>query len=190
MAVVEGEKEDWDVVGDYTNKTLRMKADRWSKALLNEETKNVVATFFDSNVDQLVIGLNTCNQLTTTHDVQAGLRTKAVYFLKTMDEPLQRAVEEDEESNLVREQLIFGDIAPQPLDQLSTLIEEVLIPLLENPMNRDGWPEDVSDDVSQQLYSLRGTVYRTWGQLRGQTLLPLPFGLDALEKAERHALDT
>ncbi|ROT70436.1 putative dynein beta chain, ciliary-like [Penaeus vannamei] len=48
----------------------------------------------------------------------------------------------------------------------------------------------VKEDVSRQLYSLRGTVYRMWGQLRGQTLLPLPFGMDALEKAERHALET
>lgn len=62
--------------------------------------------------------------------------------------------------------------------------------MLENPANRNGWPEMVSEDVSHQLYSLRGTVYRMWGQLRGQTLLPLPFGMDTLEKAERHALDT
>lgn len=62
--------------------------------------------------------------------------------------------------------------------------------MLENPANRGGWPEMVCEDVSHQLYSLRGTVYRMWGQLRGQTLLPLPFGMDTLEKAERHALDT
>lgn len=67
---------------------------------------------------------------------------------------------------------------------------QVIIPMLENPANRGGWPDMVCEDVSHQLYSLRGTVYRMWGQLRGQTLLPLPFGLDTLEKAERHALDT
>ncbi|KAK7067109.1 hypothetical protein SK128_011279 [Halocaridina rubra] len=68
--------------------------------------------------------------------------------------------------------------------------KNVIIPMLENPENRNGWPEMVCEDVSRQLYSLRGTVYRMWGQLRGQTLLPLPFGLETLERAERHALDT
>lgn len=66
----------------------------------------------------------------------------------------------------------------------------MIIPLLENPQNRMGWPEMISEDISRQLYSLRGTVYRMWGQLRGQTLLPLPFGLEMLQKAERLALDT
>ncbi|KAB7494342.1 Dynein beta chain, flagellar outer arm [Armadillidium nasatum] len=48
----------------------------------------------------------------------------------------------------------------------------------------------VEEDVLQQVYSLRGTVYRMWGQLRGQTLLPLPFGFETLKEAERLALNT
>lgn len=65
-----------------------------------------------------------------------------------------------------------------------------MIPILENPANREGWPDMVEEDILQQVYSLRGTVYRMWGQLRGQTLLPLPFGMETLKQAERLALDT
>ncbi|XP_069187118.1 dynein beta chain, ciliary-like [Procambarus clarkii] len=187
MAVaVEGDRENWDVLGEYTNKTLRLKADRWTKAVQHDDTRSTLLEFLDSNSELVVVSLNLSNQLVATSEVPAGLRTKGVYFLKACDVPLVR----EEDTSNVRDHVIFGDISPQPLDQLSTLIEEVIIPMLENPANRSGWPEMVCEDLSQQLYSLRGTVYRMWGQLRGQTLLPLPFGLDTLEKAERHALDT
>ena len=69
----------------------------------------------------MVVSLNHSNQLVSTPEVPAGLRTKGVYYLKASDVPLVR---EEEHSN-VREHVIFGDISPQPLDQLSTLIEEV-----------------------------------------------------------------
>ncbi|XP_069984628.1 dynein beta chain, ciliary-like [Penaeus vannamei] len=186
MAAPEGERENWDVLGEYTNKTLRLKADRWTKAMHNEDTRSTILDFLDGNAEQVLVSQNLSNQLVSSSEVPAGLRTKGVYYLKTSDVPLIR----EEDSSNVREHVIFGDISPQPLDQLSTLIEEVFIPLLENPGNREGWPDMVKEDVSRQLYSLRGTVYRMWGQLRGQTLLPLPFGMDALEKAERHALET
>ncbi|XP_042858403.1 dynein beta chain, ciliary-like [Penaeus japonicus] len=186
MAAPEGERENWDVLGEYTNKTLRLKADRWTKAVQHEDTRSTILDFLDGNAEQVLISQNLSNQLVSSSEVPAGLRTKGVYYLKTSDAPLIR----EEDNSNVREHVIFGDISPQPLDQLSTLIEEVFIPLLENPGNRDGWPDMVKEDVSRQLYSLRGTVYRMWGQLRGQTLLPLPFGMDALEKAERHALET
>lgn len=70
---------------------------------------------------QLVIGQNPSNQLVASQEVSAGLRTKAVFFLKNTDEHLVR----EEDNSNVRENIIFGDISPQPLDHLSTLIEEV-----------------------------------------------------------------
>lgn len=69
----------------------------------------------------MVVSLNLSNQLVATTEVPAGLRSKGVYFLKANDVPLIR----EEDSSNVREHVIFGDISPQPLDQLSTLIEEV-----------------------------------------------------------------
>lgn len=69
---------------------------------------------------QVVLSQNMSSQLVATSEVPAGLRTKGVYFLKTSDVPLNR----EEETSNVRDHVIFGDISPQPLDQLSTLIEE------------------------------------------------------------------
>ena len=65
----------------------------------------------------------------------------------------------------------------------------MIIPVLENPGNRQSWPEVVSKDVDNHLYQLRSTVYSMWGQLRGRTLLPLPFGRDQLQRAHAKALE-
>ncbi|KAK7067110.1 Dynein heavy chain 9, axonemal [Halocaridina rubra] len=119
-AIVEGEKENWDVLGEYSNKTLRLKAERWTKAVQNEDTRTAILNFLDADAEQVVVGQNTSNQLVASSEVPAGLRTKGVYFLKTSDIPLNR----EEDTSNVREHVIFGDISPQPLDQLSTLIEE------------------------------------------------------------------
>lgn len=57
MAAPEGERENWDVLGEYTNKTLRLKADRWTKAMHNEDTRSTILDFLDGNAEQV-------NQLT------------------------------------------------------------------------------------------------------------------------------
>ena len=50
---VEGERENWDIVGEYCNKSLRLKADRWSKAVQNNETKASILDFFDNTTEQV-----------------------------------------------------------------------------------------------------------------------------------------
>ena len=68
-----------------------------------------------------MVSQNTSNQLVAGPDVPSGLRSKAVYFVKTGEPNLRR----DEDPSNVAEGVIFGDISPLPLDQLSTIIEEV-----------------------------------------------------------------
>lgn len=53
MAAPEGERENWDVLGEYTNKTLRLKADRWTKAMHNEDTRSTILDFLDGNAEQV-----------------------------------------------------------------------------------------------------------------------------------------
>ncbi|KAL7641742.1 UNVERIFIED_CONTAM: hypothetical protein RMT77_007616 [Armadillidium vulgare] len=117
----DGERENWDLIGDFANKSLRLKADRWQKAVQHGDTRDNILKFFDGETEQLIIGQNPANQLVASREVSAGLRTKAVFFLKTTDEQLVR----DDENSNVRENVIFGDLSPQPLDHLSNLIEEV-----------------------------------------------------------------
>ena len=69
----------------------------------------------------MIIGQNVSNQLVASSEVFEGLRNKAVFFLRTSDAPIIR----DGVNDNAREHLIYGDISTQPLDQLSTLIEDV-----------------------------------------------------------------
>lgn len=51
MAGVDGDRENWDLLGEYTNKTLRLKADRWGKAVQNEENRSTILNFLDGEAE-------------------------------------------------------------------------------------------------------------------------------------------
>lgn len=74
--------------------------------------------------------------------------------------------------------LVVGDLATRTIDQLSCLVDEIFVPLLSNPDNHEGWPEMVAQDVQKQVHSLKSTVYQVQGQVSGQTVLPMPVGVD------------
>ncbi len=49
-------------------------------------------------------------------------------------------------------QVTYGDFAESPLETLSALSQEVILPVLSNPMNRSGWPDVVSKEVTENLH--------------------------------------
>ena len=49
-------------------------------------------------------------------------------------------------------QVTYGDFAESPLETLSALSQEVILPVLSNPMNRTGWPDVVSKEVTENLH--------------------------------------
>ena len=51
------DKENWDVVGDYCNKTLRLKADRWLKAVQQPDTRHAVLNLFEADADQVSVSV-------------------------------------------------------------------------------------------------------------------------------------
>lgn len=55
--------------------------------------------------------------------------------------------------------VILGDLAPRLIDELAALVDEVFVPLLSNPLNHEGWPLVVSQDILKQIHSLKSTVY-------------------------------
>lgn len=52
-----------------------------------------------------------------------------------------------------------GDLAPRLIDELASLVDEVFVPLLSNPLNHEGWPLVVSQDILKQIHNLKSTVY-------------------------------
>ncbi|NXU74079.1 DYH9 protein, partial [Oreotrochilus melanogaster] len=57
----------------------------------------------------------------------------------------------------------------------------VIVPILTNKKNHQGWPQVVSKDIIHHVHNLKSTVFRVVGQVKGKTLLPLPVGLEGIE---------
>ncbi|NXN96056.1 DYH9 protein, partial [Rhinopomastus cyanomelas] len=57
----------------------------------------------------------------------------------------------------------------------------VIVPILTNQKNHQGWPQVVSQDIIRHVHNLKSTVFKVVGQVKGKTLLPLPAGLEGIE---------
>ncbi|KAK2515453.1 hypothetical protein Q9233_013966 [Columba guinea] len=51
---------------------------------------------------------------------------------------------------------------------------KVIVPILTNKKNHQGWPQVVSQDIVRHVHNLKSTVFTVVGQVDGKTLLPLP----------------
>lgn len=115
-------------------KSLRLKADRWIKVLTVEEYRKIIQDFLDNAEPPLIIftqsgpgilavsnaPLNSPQHpavTLTTGGGSSAARMKSLYFLKKRAEPVNR---EDPRSSL-----LFGDLAPHPLDQVLTFLDNV-----------------------------------------------------------------
>ncbi|KAM9371423.1 dynein axonemal heavy chain 9-like [Phaethornis superciliosus] len=78
-------------------------------------------------------------------------------------------------------ELLCGDLPADVLGHFATLVEEVIVPILTNKKNHQGWPQVVSKDIIHHVHNLKNTVFRVVGQVKGKTLLPLPVGLEGIE---------
>lgn len=56
------------------------------------------------------------------------------------------------------QQLIFGDMSPRPINDLSVMVDEIFYPILNNPANQEGWPEVIKKDMDFHLQELKNIV--------------------------------
>ncbi|XP_071954573.1 dynein beta chain, ciliary-like [Antedon mediterranea] len=164
-----------DFIAEYILKCYKLKPDKWAKCIGVEEQKILMMEFLEkAEHQQLIITMNSAGLLTPAYEFPAALKqTKAIYFIKKGKENVSK----DNISN----SLVYGDLSYSPLEQLSALVDEVLVPLLSNPRNHDSWPNVVSQDVLRHVHNLKSNVYVVAGQVKGKTLLPLPVGSEKVE---------
>lgn len=65
-----------------------------------------------------------------------------------------------------------------------------MVPLLSNPANQSEWPTVIAKDVHKHVHSLKNTVYQVKGQVSGQTILPMPVGIDRVFEVEKSLTDS
>lgn len=176
---VTGPDHRFEFMGSYVQKTLKLKPEKWLRVITVEEHKLVIREFLDRPYPMILIIIQTpsAQLLPATSFPLSQLKTKGVFFIKKhpMEVPKENCAD----------CLIVGDLATRPIDQLSSLVDEVFVPLLSNSDNHKGWPEMVAHDVEKHVHSLKSTVYQVQGQVNGQTVMPMPVGVEKVIKAAK-----
>ncbi|KAI5645013.1 dynein heavy chain and region d6 of dynein motor domain-containing protein [Phthorimaea operculella] len=171
----------FDFIGSYAVKSLKLKPEKWTRVLGIEEHRSTLNDFVSKPFPLLlVVTLTHTAQLVPVISFPCYLKNKAVYFVKKKPDVIPK---ED-----CAHHVIFGDLAPRLIDELAALVDEVFVPLLSNPLNHEGWPLVVSQDILKQIHSLKSTVYEVKGKVNGQTVLPMPVGVELVHEAEKDLL--
>ncbi|XP_054702769.1 dynein axonemal heavy chain 9 isoform X1 [Grus americana] len=97
----------------------------------------------------------------------AAARPKALFFLRA--------------PGAGPEELLCGDLPADALRHFAALVEEVIVPILTNQKNHQGWPQVVSQDIIRHVHNLKSIVFMVVGQVKGKTLLSLPAGSEGIE---------
>ncbi|PSN39336.1 Dynein beta chain [Blattella germanica] len=145
--------------------------------------KKLVFDFLvDPNIGKIVFALNPSGMLLPSYDFPIAAKAKSCYFIRKVPVPIPK--------ENFRDILIFGDISAKPIDELSVLVQEVFVPLLSNPLNQTTWPQVVANDVMKHVYELKNIVYEVRGKINGQTLLPMPVGVERVHEVEQTIIES
>jgi len=170
----EDDRAQW--MSDWVMNSTKLKIDKWKKMVSVEENKTMILEFFDKReARKLIFLVDGKDQLIPETEFPRNLKKKAVYFLKP------------EEMQVTKEnvkQLIRGDLSATPIEQLSALVDGVFLPLLSSNANNNSWPKVVSEDVVHHAQQLKSSTHVVMGQVKGQTLLPLPVGAEDLQNTQ------
>ncbi|KAI9221923.1 dynein heavy chain and region D6 of dynein motor-domain-containing protein [Blastocladiella britannica] len=194
-ALVVDPRLDWFC--DPLIKILKIKADKWKKTTTIAENCETMTKFLDDNsIACLFFTLNSREEVVPftagSPQFPNTLKKKVIYFLKQSilaGTPHEGTITKDR----LDKEFIVGDLASNPLEFLSTVLEDVYLPILSNKGNLDGWPDVVANDVMRLLRNCQGNVFVTNGLIKGKTMLPLPQGADgegAIDaKSSMHSLE-
>eukprot|EP00842_Homolaphlyctis_polyrhiza_P004027 jgi/Hompol1/4625/HPOL_003762-RA len=161
---------------------LKIKNDKWKKLISVGENVEIIYHFLDKDYTTILFYLNQKEDLLPAVVFPSQLKRKSIYFIKKR--PGAQITEK------LDQELIMGDLSANPLEFLSTVLEEVYLPLLTNPKNLETWPEVVASDVLRHFHQLNGAVYVISGKSKGKTMLPLPHGAKLMSDSDKAILHT
>lgn len=100
---------------------LKFKPDKWGKMMGAEDNLALFTDFLEkADVSVLVLTLNPAGMIVPCLGFPAALKFKGVYFIKKRPETLKK--------DTYKDNLIYGDISPAPVDQLIVIVGEVGAP--------------------------------------------------------------
>uniref|UniRef100_UPI00398EA260 dynein axonemal heavy chain 11-like isoform X1 n=2 Tax=Pristiophorus japonicus TaxID=55135 RepID=UPI00398EA260 len=152
-------------IADRVAFSLNLRTDKWAKFIASEDNQKLLSDFLQRE-RLLVLFLSAAGLLAASWELPSNLKNKAVYIIKKIRGPILK--------ENYRRGLLFGDLSSTTLHQITTLVEEVLVPVLSSKRNHRTWPHFISQDVDRHVENIRNKVYVVNGQAMGRTLLPIP----------------
>lgn len=76
----------------------------------------------------------------------------------------------------------------RPIEDLSILVDEFMLPVLSNPLNQEGWPDVVKKDVEYHIQEFRNIIAEVKGNISNQTILPMPTTIHRVMETESEIL--
>ncbi|NWR24818.1 DYH17 protein, partial [Emberiza fucata] len=146
---------------------LRVRPDKWAKFAASEETLVLLDKFFKQpELLELVLALTPAGQLQPTTSFPPALKGKGFYCVKKKGENIT--------GENCRSALLVGDVGASPVEQLITVLLEVVTPLLLSHDEGLNWPRIVVEDVVRHTQQLQNKMFMMTGKIQGKPLLPLP----------------
>lgn len=91
-----------------------------------------------------------------------------MYILKVTNEPITQ-------KNIVKD-LVFFEMTKNILEHLYDVYYDIMAPVMQNPVNQQGWTDLVTKDLMEKFNNYVSQVYVMMGLMKGKTMLPLPSG--------------
>ncbi|KAL9898325.1 dynein beta chain, ciliary [Glossina fuscipes fuscipes] len=141
-------------------------------ASFKKPAAEIINTFVnDAYQERLIFTLNAAAVLVPSFNFPEKPTSKVVYFIRN-----------DVPSNLTLQNmssaLMIGDILPNVLENLSVICDDVIFPLLNNPVNQNGWTSVIVNDMKTESQDLRNGIAQMKGLVINRTILPLPICID------------
>lgn len=144
---------------------LKVREEQFQKLLLGE-TRTPFVQWMEQVEVMLLLLFVDGKELAATTKPPPKFKKKTMYFVKSQPVKL--------DNETIKTHVIHGEIGENPLETLAAVAQDVFMPLLTSPPNQQGWPDVVAKEVTENMHRFVSNVVVTIGQMKGQTLLPLP----------------
>ncbi|XP_014248489.1 dynein beta chain, ciliary-like isoform X2 [Cimex lectularius] len=162
----------------YLKRVMKFRLEKWTKMMGTEDTRAIILKFFNiAEKMTLFITILPSGLMWPTFEYPANTKAKTCFLMKKVSSMITP-------SNL-RELIIFGDLSPKPIEEIVTLVDDILVPMITSPSN-EKWPKTLIDDVTRRVQDMKDVVSKFKGDLQGAILLPLPDGIDRVYEEERN----
>ncbi|VDK85898.1 unnamed protein product [Dibothriocephalus latus] len=168
-------------VFEYLRAMSDMKIEKLLKLREDQVSMDKIMEFFESSdLSLLVIIFGFGGGLEVFFEYPPAMKNKALYFVKKEKNSYEKGVD----INLLKANVIYGDMHKSPLHHFIAFVNTVLSPIILNERNREGWPETLNEYIKRDLFNLQKKSDFVLARAEGRTYLAHPIGLEKIDSQD------